>query len=226
MPSFNDKIDKLTDEFFNEYLEGQKPSPDSAPVSTAPVDTWQMYADARLEYAKKSFPNGATRKFGNEAKSVLAGLRGAYTQAKMKIANAKSHGDKMRAMLWGRQYMEDRFLPAVDALVLLGSADELLEMKDVLGGLDELVIVDGASGKGYTEALIRSLYDDQLGNLTSRSDAIVRESVKCIAWMARGGDIRGATNKADKLLRKIDAGENAADESDYELLQKIVARAQ
>lgn len=225
MPSFNDKIEKLTDDFFSEYLEEQRTEAGDGTTRPAPVDTWQMYADARSEYARKSFPNGATRKFGNEARSVLDGLREAHKRAKMKIDNAKAHGDKLRAMLWGQQYMEDKFLPAVDALVLLGSADELLEMKEVLSGLDALVIIDGASGNGYTEALVRSMYDAQLGNMTSRSDAIVRDSVRSISELARLGDIRGATNKASKLLQKIDVGENAADDADYELLQKIVARA-
>lgn len=226
MSGFNDRIEDLTGNFFDEYLGDQRAEAEEAPVLVKPVDTWQMYADARTEYARKSFPNGATKKFGLAAEGVLDGLRKAHTRAKMNVDNAKAHGDKMRARLWTQQYMEDYFMPAVDSLVLLGSADELLGMKETLDNFDDLAMVDGASGKGYTEALVRSMYDDQLGNNKSRSDAIVRGAVRDITMLVERGNIREATAKASKILEKINAGENAADDSDYDLLQKIVARAQ
>lgn len=225
MSDYEKQIDSATDDFFNDYLDSQRAAADEG-VPVVPVDTWQMYADARAEYAKKSFPNGATKKFGLAAESVLDGLKRAHTRSKMNIDNAKAHGDKMRARLWSQQYMEDYFMPAVDSLVLVGSADELLGMSEVLKKFDELALVDGASGKGYTEALIRSMYDDQLGSKKSRSDAIVRGAVKDIMRLVESGNIREATGKASKILDKINLGENAADDSDYDILQKIVARAQ
>lgn len=225
MSDYAKQIESATEDFFGDYLESQRAATEQE-VPVVPVDTWQMYADARTEYARKSFPNGAMKKFSLAAESVLDGLKRAHSRAKMNIDNARSHGDKMRARLWSQQYMEDYFMPAVDSLVLLGSADELLGMSGVLSNFDELVIIDGASGKGYTEALIRSLYDDKLGSKKSRSDAVVRGAVCDIMRLVERGNIREATGKASKVLDKINAGENAADDSDYELLQKIVARAQ
>lgn len=195
-------------------------------VPATPVDTWQMYADARREYDRKRFPNGATRKFKMQAEEALDGLRNAHTRAKMDVDNAVQHGDKMRARLWRQQYMEENFMPALDTLVLLGSADELLGMGEILGEFDKLTMLDGVSGKGYTEALLRSLYDEQLGNKRSKSDALVVGELVEISKLAEAGNIRAAVGRANKMLDKINAGENAADDSDYEMLQKIAARGQ
>ena len=191
-----------------------------------PVDTWQMYADARREYDRKRFPNGATKKYKMQAEDALDGLRGAHTRAKMDIDNAIQHGDKMRARLWKQQYMEENFMPAIDTLVLLGSADELLGMTGVLEEFDKLAMADGVSGKGYTEALIRSMYDGQLGNMKSKSDAMVKGTVANIEKLVNNGDIRNAVGQAQKMLDKINAGENAADDSDYDLLQRVAVRGQ
>lgn len=195
-------------------------------VPTTPVDTWQMYADARREYDRKRFPNGATRKFKMQAEEALDGLRNAHTRAKMDVDNAVQHGDRMRARLWRQKYMEENFMPALDTLVLLGSADELLGMGEILGEFDKLAMLDGVSGKGYTEALLRSLYDEQLGNKRSKSDALVVGELAEISKLAEAGNIRAAVGRANKMLDKINAGENAADDSDYEMLQKIAARGQ
>lgn len=200
-------------------------TPQAAPLPR-PVDTWQMYADARREYDRKSFPNGATKKYGIEARKALQALSCAYDKAKANIDSALKRGDKMRARMWRQQYMEDNFMPAIDTLVLLGSADELLGMKDVLDEFDDKVMADGVSGKGYTAALIRSLYDEQLGSSKAKSDALVKEAVIKVSELAEKGDIRSAVGIAERMLKKIEAGENAADDYDYDLLQKVYLRGQ
>ena len=200
-------------------------TPQAAPLPR-PVDMWQVYADARREYDRKSFPNGATKKYGIEAKKALQALSCAYDKAKANIDSALKRGDKMRARLWRQQYMEDNFMPAVDTLVLLGSADELLGMGDILDEFDQKTILEGVSGKGYTAALIRSLYDSQLGSSKAKSDAIVKDTVTKVSEMAERGDIRGAVGMAERMLKKIEAGENAADDYDYDILQKVYLRGQ
>ena len=209
----------------NEKMLTVEDTPQGGPLPR-PVDTWQMYADARREYDRKSFPNGATKKYGMEAENALQALSGAYEKAKANIDSAMKRGDKMRAKLWRQQYMEENFMPAIDTLVLLGSADELLGMKDILKRFDEKTILDGVHGKGYTEALIRSLYDDQLGSTHARSDAIVKDAVAKASELANSGNIRAAVGLAGRTLQKVEAGENAADDYDYNLLQKIYLRGQ
>lgn len=227
MSEFTKQLEDATDDFFEEYLESQRPAEQGGedPVVANPVDTWQMYADARREYARKQFPNGATKKFGLAAESVREGLKTAYSVAKANADNAAKRGDKMRASIWRQQYMEDKFLPAVDAMVLLGSADELLNAKEVLAAFDDLTLLDGnLSGKGYTESIVRSLYDDELGQKGSRSDAVVREGVRKVEALANSGNVRLAVKTAEKLIAKIEAGENSAEDSDYVLLQKVAMR--
>lgn len=229
MSEFTKRLEDATDDFFEEYLESQRPAEEGgeAPVVVTPVDTWQMYADARREYARKQFPNGATKKFGLAAESVREGLKMARSVAKANADNAAKHGDKMRASVWRQQYMEDKFLPAVDAMVLLGSADELLNAKDVLSAFDEMTLLDdNLSGKGYTESIVRALYDDKLGKQGSRSDAVIREGVRKVRDLSRAGNIRLAVKTAEKLIAKVDAGENSAEDSDYMLLQKVAMRGQ
>ena len=229
MSDFTKQLEDATDDFFEEYLESQRPAEQGgeAPVVVTPIDTWQVYADARREYARKQFPNGATKKFGLAAEGVREGLKTAYNVAKANADNAAKRGDKMRASVWRQQYMEDKFLPAIDAMVLLGSADELLNAKDVLSAFDSMTLLDdNLSGKGYTESIVRSLYDDKLGKKGSRSDAIVREGVQKVRDLTRVGNIRLAVKTAEKLLSKIDAGENSAEDTDYMLLQKVAMRGQ
>ena len=209
----------------NDKMLVAEDTPQAAPLQR-PVDTWQMYADARREYDRTSFPNGATKKYGMEAENALQALSGAYEKAKANIESAAKRGDKMRAKLWRQQYMEENFMPAIDTLVLLGSADELLSMKDVLDRFDEKTILDGVSGKGYTAALIRSLYDGQLGSTRAKSDALVKGAVVRASELADKGNIRAAVGLAGRMIQKIEAGENAADDYDYNLLQKIYLRGQ
>ena len=89
-------------------------TPQAAPLPR-PVDMWQVYADARREYDRKSFPNGATKKYGIEAKKALQALSCAYDKAKANIDSALKRGDKMRARLWRQQYMEERMLKKIEA---------------------------------------------------------------------------------------------------------------
>jgi hypothetical protein len=221
-----DDLDARIDAANDMVLVGDSTGPGSEEVPARPVDTWQMYADARREYDRKRFPNGATRKFKMQAEEALDGLRNAYNHAKMDVDNATQHGDKMRARLWRQQYMEENFMPMLDSLVLAGSADELLGMNEILSEFDKLTMLEGVSGKGYTEALLRSLYDGQLGNKRSRSDAMVVSELAEIGKLIEAGNIRAAVGRATKILDKINAGENAADDSDYLALQKIVLRGQ
>lgn len=116
-------------------------------------------------------------------------------------------------------------MPAVDALVLFGSADELLAMRQVLNELDDMTLPDGGvSGKGYTEALVRSMYDSELGQNGSKSDDVVRRCVCELRMLTDSGNIRAAVGKATKMLEKIESGENSADDYDYSLIQRIAAR--
>ena len=116
-------------------------------------------------------------------------------------------------------------MPAVDALVMLGSADELLAMGPALEELDKMTLPDGnVSGAGYTEALVRSMYDGELGKNGSKSDAKVRDCVRNLRRLTDAGNIRAAVGEAQKMLKLIEAGQNSADDADYALISKVAVR--
>ena len=190
-----------------------------------PVDTWQLYSDIASEYSRKRFPNGASPEYRLQAEKVLNGLQGPYMAAKNRAESLASHGDKGRAEMARRQYMQDYYMPAVDALVLLGSADELLALGPALEELDKMTLPDGGvSGTGYTAALVRSMYDSELGQNGSKSDAKVRDSVSKIRMLSDNGNIRAAVGEAKRILKLIESGQNSADDSDYALISKVAVR--
>ncbi len=190
-----------------------------------PVDTYQIYADMAREYSRKRFPNGARPEYRLQAERVLNDLQGPYMASKARVESLIKHGDRGRAEMLKRQYMQEHYMPAVDALVMLGSADELLAMGPALEELDKMTMPDGnVSGAGYTEALVRSMYDSDLGKNGSKSDAKVRDCVRNLRRLTDAGNIRAAVGEAQKMLRLIEAGQNSADDADYALISKVAVR--
>lgn len=226
MPTLEERIEKYTDDFFKELKKGAPSSESSdTPLPPRPQDIYQTYSDMALEYSRKRFPNGARPEYKLKAEEVLNGLQGPYAVAKNRVDGLAARGDSGRAEIARRQYMEDYYMPAVDALVLFGSADELLAMRQVLNELDDMTLPDGGvSGRGYTEALVRSMYDSELGQNGSKSDDVVRRCVCELRMLTDSGNIRAAVGKATKMLEKIESGENSADDYDYSLIQRIAAR--
>lgn len=226
MPTLEERIEKYTDDFFKELKKGAPSSESSdTPLPPRPRDIYQTYSDMALEYSRKRFPNGARPEYKLKAEEVLNGLQGPYAVAKNRVDGLAARGDSGRAEIARRQYMEEYYMPAVDALVLFGSADELLAMRQVLNELDDMTLPDGGvSGKGYTEALVRSMYDSELGQNGSKSDDVVRRCVCELRMLTDSGNIRAAVGKATKMLEKIESGENSADDYDYSLIQRIAAR--
>lgn len=226
MSTLEERIEKYTDDFFKELKKGAPSSESSdTPLPPRPRDIYQTYSDMALEYSRKRFPNGARPEYKLKAEEVLNGLQGPYAAAKNRVDGLAARGDSGRAEIARRQYMEEYYMPAVDALVLFGSADELLAMRQVLDELDDMTLPDGGvSGKGYTEALVRSMYDSELGQNGSKSDDVVRRCVCELRMLTDSGNIRAAVGKATKMLEKIESGENSADDYDYELIQKIASR--
>ena len=229
MSKFEDDIQKYTNEFFSQYLADQREEAKAVekgePEMAHPIDAYQTMVDAQSELEKKRFTNGARVKLSLGAVTAMDELNSAYQNAKRNVAMLEARGDKMRATVRRNQYMNDNFLPAIEAVVRFGSADELLGAREVLEKFDEMTLLPGISGKGYTEAIIRSLYDGELGQTQAMSDDVVRTAITKIKNAIAADRIREGISEAKRLLSKIDAGENAANDDDYMLLQKIVERA-
>lgn len=138
------------------------------------------------------------------------------------IEYAKATGDKQRAKVLRRQYMEDYYMPTVDAAVRLGSKQDVLSSKEILDDLDSLVILDGIRGNGYTASLVENLYED--GEGPAISDVEVKDALKDIVRHCDNGNIGVAIGLAKRIKNQIDAGNNVAIPEDYDVIQKVALR--
>lgn len=197
------------------------------PVIPEPVDIYQRNQDRLYEYKQKSFPKGASAIVNTAVTSVIEGagaegLARAYKRAKDDSEALKDKGERGRAQLVKQQYMQEHFLPAVELVVNSSSPDELLSSPKALDELDKYALLEG-SGKGYTATYVRQAYGNQLGQVEGRSDDFVRSGVRRINMLLDDGQVRTAVSMANNLKKKIENGEAIADDSDYDLIGRVVA---
>lgn len=227
----DDKLISLTKEFFTE--QGGDPASlkraennHLGPVPE-PVDLYQRDRERIRDVNAKSFPKGSSAIVNTAVNAVVdgmgaEGLARAYKRAKADFDSLMGRGERGRAELRRKQYMEENFLPAVEIVVNSTTPDDLLQSKKGLGELDKYVLLEG-SGKGYTASYVRQAYGNQLGQVEGRSDNSVRSSVMRINALLDDGSIRTAVGVANKLKEQIDRGEHQSDEIDYELISRVVA---
>lgn len=197
------------------------------PAPPEPVDIYQRNQDRIYEVSKKSFPKGSSAIVNTAVYSVVdgagaEGLARAYKRAKEDMASLNDRDERGRAELVRQQYMNEKFLPALEIVINSASPDELLANEKALKELDKYVLLEG-SGKGYTASYVRQAYGNQLGQVKGHSDASVRSGVRRINMLLDNGEIRMAFGLASKLKEQVDKGEHIADDIDYELISKIVA---
>lgn len=192
-----------------------------------PIDIYQRNQDRIYEVSQKSYPKGSSAIVNMAVASVIdgagaEGLARAYNRAKDDIATLREQGERGRAELRRQQYMQEDFLPALEVVINSESPDALLANPKALEELDKYVLLEG-SGKGYTAYYVRQAYGDLLGQARGRSDDSVRSGVRRINALLDNSDIRAALGVANDLKKKIDEGRAEADDTDYELLGRIVA---
>ena len=192
-----------------------------------PVDLYQRDRVRIRDLSNKSFPNGSSAIVNTAVNAVVdgmgaEGLAHAYKRAKDDSDTLAKRGERGRAELRRRQYMEENFLPAVEIVVNSTSPDELLANEKALGELDKYALLEGA-GSGYTATYIRQAYGDQLGQVMGRSDDTVRSGVMRLNLLLDAGEVRTAVGLANSLKKKIDTGEAMSDDSDYDLIGRVVA---
>lgn len=209
-------------DFYEAKPELEEPTPE-------PVDLYQRDRNRIRDVNAKSFPKGASAIVNTAVNAVVDGMGGeglarAYKRAQDDADSLADQGEKGRAELRRKQYMEENFLPAVEIVVNSTSPDELLNSKSGLEELDKYVLLPTrGSGKGYTAAYIRQAYGNQLGQVAGRSDDTVRSGVMRINALLNDGQIRAAFGMANKLKEQIDKGERQSDDIDYELISRVRA---
>lgn len=216
MDDLDKRIAEANEEFITEEEEMTTPSP---------VDMLQVQRDVQRDYAKKQFPRGARAQVNATIEDVVNGagtdsLARAYKRAKDDSEVLEEMGDHRRAQLVRTQYMQERFLPAVEIVVNFTSPDELLNSREGLKALDEYALGVG-SMSGYTEAYVRKAYENSLGAMQSASSPSVTDAVMRINGYLDSDQMLSARALANKIKKSIDDGKDIASEEDYNLVAMV-----
>lgn len=215
-----EKIKEVTDAMFEQY-----PPQEEAAQLPPPVDMLQVQRDVQREYAKKQFPKGARAQVNATVKDVIEGagtdsLGLAYKRARDDSEVLEGIGDHRRAQLVRNQYMQEKFLPAIEVVVNFTSPDELLNSREALKTLDQYALGIGPMS-GYTEAYVREAYGGSLGNMQSASSPNVAEAVMRINGYLDTDQNLAARALATKIKKTIDDGKNIASDDDYDLIATV-----
>lgn len=229
MEDLQTKIARAT-EIFNKAVtaEGTPPIQEgAAPGQPAGVDLYNLMSRQRLADSKKPRAHGANPKLKVEIATVIdkSGLARKFNLAKMDAEALAANGDKARSRMVMDQYMNDSFMPAIEAIVHMNSADELLNSSDV-DKLDEYVLTMGNAQKGFTKSLIASLYSEEMQTMATASDSVVTDAVRRIKSLVADMQIRSAVGLANKTLQMVNTGQQSCSDDDYILLQKVAERGQ
>lgn len=185
-----------------------------------PIDTYKRDADKRVEVMSKPIQRGTSTLTREIAKEALEDLARFKKRAEDDAEYWKERGDNDRVSMVKDQYIEEKFLPAIEMVVIASTPDEVLNSKDILKEFDDLSM---QYGPGYTESYIRTAYGDQLGNASSKSDGYVVENVERVKYLAAMDQIRAAYGLAKKIKGEIDNGDHTASEDDYEILARVAS---
>lgn len=200
------------------------------PAPWVPIDLYRNNQRKQMENSRKEFPKGSRALVKYITELTLnggdgrEGLAHAKKRAEDDSEVLKAQGYKDRAELRLNQYMEEKFLPAVEIVVNYTSPDELLNCKEALKAFDDMALGVG-SMRGYTAAYIRQAYGDLLGQTRGNADPSAVEEMRRIKMLIGDDQIRTAIGMAQRLKRRVDNGETIIEPEDYAVLGRIVAYA-
>ena len=214
---------------------GASPAEEDVSETVDFVDMYKQDVNKMRDESGKRRPRGSSPVVLAATKAAISGdgvpangLAQAFKRAKEAVIALKVKGEPGRAELASKQYMEERFLPAVETIIRFSSPDELLNCKDALRELDKYALGVGSMG-GYTASYVRSAYGDLLGkDLDGRfdkSDPAISQMVMRVRVLSDKGDIRNAIGVAKQAKKQVDDGKNMASEYDYDLISRVVAYA-
>lgn len=195
------------------------------PVVPPLADTYQQRRMTRREQPAPRV-KGAMKKIMLDLDELAdnIGVEDAYRKAIDDCESLRAEGETARADMVRQQYMEESFLPLVDALIRLNSQEEVLASQEALEALDSLAMVPGGGkSDGYTSVYVSSMYEPVVGQ-TFTTDAEVADGIRRINALCDRGNIKPAIAIANRLIEGISMGENRATPDDYELIQRIALR--
>ena len=232
--TLNARIEAANEKYVDDEVgmfEGNHAAEEEALSPRPAVDVYNLQMRSRLNEKKRQRPNGAKPRIKSEVEYVVngggtGGLKQAYNIAKSQAEALNKRGDTLRAKMLMEQYMEEKFMPSVEALVRLTSADDVMNSSDALKELDSLVLTVGGNTAGFTRSFVEQLYQQELGTTMPSSDGHITGVVRRINDLIENDQVRTAVGLATKTLAQIESGQHSADDSDYSLLLKVAERGQ
>ena len=221
-------VNKVNQELLGKYKEARESSRSDKNYST--TNTPQPFANDALQ-TERMKRREMRRQEGNHTRGAMPSIRidmdaitdsnlpYQYKKAKSDSEYLKGIGKPAESSMVKQQYMEDYFLPAVDAMVRMNSMEAVLSNPQVLDALDHYTLLDGTRGNGYTKAYILSLYAPT--GVVQKSDGRVRHAVMRIKALCEDDMIRTAVGIAQRIKGDIDSGKSSATNEDYELITRV-----
>lgn len=193
-------------------------------IKSGPGDMYRNQYNARYRAAKTTFPKGSSAKVWEDAAALLPQLKAAYDRAEDDSESLRKNGDNTRADMVEQQYLEEKFLPIVEAIVMCSTPGEVINNNKVIETLDKYARLGNIGGKGFTKEYIKATFTNMREARPGMSNKLVIDELRTIVRLMQNDEIRMATGLAEKLKAKIDNGELVASPDDYELIQRIVLR--
>lgn len=215
---FEKRIDEVNDQMLSEGSS----EPTEAPSQARPIDLYQAQRNAAYEASQKATAYGSPAQIGRIVNDMVDSFKQEYYNVNKNAydhyldANAKDQAEYMR-----QDYMVKSALPLVESLVEAYGVDAILNNKDALSKLDEVMITGNGSGDGFTASYLKQMHKQQIGGQPSQSDAEVTNALRKIRAMADNDDIRGSVTEAKRIKEKVDNGSLSASEDDYNLLLQV-----
>lgn len=203
----------------NKMLRAEPDTSTPQPFANDPFQTERMKR-REAQQKRQRYSRGAKPSMRLDMSAIAnTALPIQYRKAKSDSDYLRNLGRTTEATMVKQQYMEDYFLPAVDAMVRMNSMEAVLSSPKVLEALDDYTLLDGTRGNGYTKAYILTLYSPL--DKAERSDGRVRHAVMRIKALCEDDMIRTAVGIAQQIKRDIDNGDSSATSEDYELISRV-----
>lgn len=216
----DEAINSTNEAIFTPFGEVEETTETEEIVETpAPTDVYQNRRNEAYDMPKRDARGAMPRMRLDLTALQNSGIQHAYKKAKDDSEYYKNTGNSKYSTMIKQQYMEDKFLPVVDALVRMNGLGAVQSNQQILSELDGLTLLEGNQGQGYTQAYLASMYG--LEDAVERTDAMVEHAIREIKYLCANDQIRAAVGKANDIKKRIDAGENVASGEDYELIQKV-----
>lgn len=201
-------------------------------VGAQTIDDYSKQAFIRNRTLKKPVHHGARGKVflftdllvnGDKARRIK-GLKKDYAEVKSEMSWNKDLRPELVAPI-AERYMEEKFLPVVEAIIMQTSPEELYNSSKSLALLDKYVILSAKSGgSGYTKQYIKTAYLDR-GIFTSGeySSPEIIEGIQKLRNLSSQVENRTVYLLAKRLKERVDTGKTMATGDDYALLSRIVS---